>query len=344
MPPPLVAEGIKKKAEESEKQAEEITSSKPKAFFWDRILLYLASTIFLLSVSGVVIDFFKSSENSLACFTPLENRAQYTYINSYCHKHLPVADYFSVALVIQATALFIPHYLWKVLFSAKFDSFFSHATKLDTLCDRDTGECLRNNYSIVDYLWKEFRKQNIILIMYVTKLLLQFLLMLTFLVLNIVIFTDINFNITFECYDDNERSQLFGNVTCAYPKKLLINVLQVADYLLLSVAMMVLGVGLCWCVLFNHSSEDKTAQFCYDSCIDAEYYKSSKPQLSWNKKLKNDFKFLVDLLLATNAGLGRLLNSLQIKKIISQKFNTQIATCGHRCTYVCLYACMHVCM
>ena len=325
MSSPLVTEGIKLKA------AEEVTSSstsfEPKPFFWDSILFYLASTIFGLGVSSIVIDFFKSSENSLACFTALENRAQYTYINSYCHKHIPVAEYFSVALAIHATALFIPHYLWKVFFSAKFDSFFSHATKLDTLRDRDTGEYPHKNYSIVDYLQKEFHKQNIILTMYVAKLLLQFLLMLASLVLNIVVFTDINFNITFECHDDNERSQLFGNVTCAYPKKLFINVLQVADYLLLAVAMMVLGFGLYWCVLSNHLSDDKIAQFCYDSCIDAEYYKSSKTRLGWNK-LKYDFKFLVDLLLATNTGLGRLFKSLLIENIISQKFNTQITTCA----------------
>ena len=51
----------------------------------------------------------------------------------------------------------------------------------------------------------------------------------------------------------SERSQLFGYVTCAYLRKLFINVLQVADYLFLAVAIMVLGFSLCWCLLHNHS-------------------------------------------------------------------------------------------
>ena len=330
-----------------QKAEENISSSnlEPKPLFWDSIIFSLASIIVGLSISSVIVDFFKSSDISVTCFSELENRAQYTYINSYCHKYLPIADYFSVALLIHAAALVIPHYLWKVYFSAKFDSFFSHAAKLETLLDRDTGEYSHKNYNIVEFLQREFCDENIVFTMYTTKIILQILFVLSALAVNLAVFTNINFDITFECYDDNERSQLFGNVTCAYPKKLYINVLQVADYVLLVVALMVLVFSLCWCLLYNHSTEDEIAQFCYDSCIDAKYCKPSKRWLTWYQ-LKNDFKFLLVLLLATNAGLGRVFKSILIERIISQKFNADITTCHRkrsRGTQTCLvFSCLYI--
>ena len=142
---------------------------------------------FLLSVSGIIVEFFKSDENSLACFSPLDNRAQYTFINSYCHKYAPVAEYFPVALVLHAAALTVPHYLWMALFSAQFESFFSHAAKVETVHVRDAGKYPQKNHTIVDYLQKEFGDRKIILTLYVAKLILQFLLVLISVVTNIVI-------------------------------------------------------------------------------------------------------------------------------------------------------------
>ena len=317
---------------------ENISSSRlePKPFFWDSIIFFLASTIFGLSVSGVIVDFFKSNDNSLACFSELENRAQYTYINKYCQKHLPRVDYFTVALVIQTVFLFVPHYLWKVCFSAQFDSFFNHAAKIETLLERDTGEYPHKNYRIVDYLQREFCDKKIILTRYIAKLLLQIFFVLGSLAVNIAVFSDIDFNITFECFDNNEKSQLFSNVTCAYPRKLFINVLQVADYFLLVVALIVLGFGLYWCLLYNHPEEDKIAQFCYDSCIDDKFYQPSKKWRNCScwpwpwRQMKNDFKFLLALLLTTDTGFGRVFESILINRIISQKFNTDTNACYYQ--------------
>ena len=87
--------------------------------------------------------------------------------------------------------------------------------------------------------------------------------------------------------------------------------------------MMVLGFGLWWCLLYNHSSEDEIAQFCYESSIDTKYYKPSKTLLSWHQ-MKNDFKFLLASLLATNSGLRRVFKTIHIENIIFQKFNDDI--------------------
>ena len=319
--------------------SEQNTSSSPilnpKPFVWDSIIFSLASTIFGLSVSGIIVEFFKSDQNSVTCFTELENRAQYTYVNNYCYKFLRTAEYFPVILVLHAAALVVPHYLWKVVFSAQFDSFFSHAAKVETLRDIKTGEYPHQNYSIVDYLQKEFDGRKAILKSYVMKLISQLLLVLTSIAVNVTVFNDIDFNITFYCNDDHERSHLFGNVTCAYPRKIFINVLQVADYIVLAVAVIVLAFSLFWCLIYNHCTQVKIADFCYHSCIDAKYYKPPRTRLSC-RQLKNDLNFLLALLSATNTGLGGIFTKILVENIVCQKFSDDKNTFIKNGMYVCV--------
>ena len=316
---------LKQNLEEKTTSSRESQKVEPKSFLWDRIIFSIASTIFALSFSGIIIDFFRSDEYSLACFSPLENRAQYTYINSYCHKHLPVAEYFPFALIVHTAALIVPHYLWKALASAQFDTFFINAAKIETLSIEDTGKYPPKNHAIVNYLRKEFGgDRSVIFKMYVTKIISQLFLVVILIIINTVIFADINTNITFQCYEDDEGSQLFGNVTCAYPKKLYSNVLQVFDYLLLGVAVMVLGFALWWCLLYNHPLADhKVAVFCYLSSLDAKYYKPSKKLLGWCQ-MKSDLEFLLASLSATNSGLSGVFKTTFIENITSQYFFNQM--------------------
>jgi len=292
-----------------------------KPFFWDSIIFYLVSAILGLSVSGILVEFLRPDQNLVTCFTELENRAQYTYINSYCHKYLPTEEYFSVALILHAAALIVPHYLWKVYVSAQIDFFFNHAAKLETLRDRNTGKYPHKNFSIVEHMHKEFYDRKIILILYVTKLAAQFVLVLLSLIVSIVIFQD--FDVTFECHEEDIRgSQLFGNATCAYARILFISVLRVADYVLLLVAMAVIAFGFYWCVLHTHPTELghlATSLFCYDSCINSKYYKPKK-----RYRLKNDFQFLLVSLFSTNAGLGRVFKSVQIANDIDHELSANL--------------------
>ena len=310
------------------KLEEETSTLEPKPLVCDRIIFSIASIIFALSFSGFVADFLKSNEYSLACFSPLENRAQYTYINSYCHRHLPVVEYFPVALLAHATVLIIPYYFWKVIFSARFELFFSHAAKLETIGEEgNTEKFPLKNYTIVKYLQKEFdsSKKRKILISYIVKAISQITLLVASLVVNITVFRDVNKTITFECHDDVESNTLFGNVTCAYPKKLYINVLQVIDYLLLVAAMIVLGIGLCRCLLY-HPTEKRIAQFSYESSIDAKYLIYCKPSTGLLSlcQMKNDLMFLLAWLSETNSGLSRTFKFILIENLIYQKFDASM--------------------
>ena len=307
------------------KLLEEKTSTlEQKPLVCDRIIFSIASIIFAFSISGFIVDFFKSNEYALACYSQLENRAQYTYINSYCHRHLPIVEYFPVALVAHTAILIVPYYLWTIVFSAKFDTFFSLAAKMETIDEEEDAENLpHKNYAVVKYLQTQFSSKKI-LISYVVRLIVQFALVVAALAINITVFRDINKTITFECSDDYESSKLFGNVTCAYPKKLYTNILQIVDYSLLVVAMMVLRYGLLWCL--NHSTQNDIVQFCYESAIDAKYFihcTSSKTSSS-QSQIINDFMFLLAWLSQTNCGLSRAFKSELIKIKIFQRFNASM--------------------
>ena len=303
-----------------------------KPFIWDNVIFILASSIFGLSISGIIIELFQPEKYTVACFSPFGNRAQYTYINSYCHKYIPIAEYFAVALMLHVAALVIPHHLWKAFFSAQIDCFFRHASRLETLRDRDTGKYPRKNYDIVNYLQREFNDKKTMLRSYIAKLVMQFVLILIAIAANWYVFRGIDSDITFECYDDHKISQLFSNVTCAYPRKLFINVLQVVDYSLLVAGIFMLIIGLLWSFLHNHATGDDTiAEFCYNSSIDPKYYyyKSSKKWLGWCQ-MKSDFVFLLGSLLESDTGARRVFKAILIEDAIFEIFSTQLAAFENR--------------
>ena len=153
----VTEESISKFFEEKEQESPSLSPKlKRETFFWDRIIFFFAFTIFGLSISGIIAEVFKPDDNSLACFSPFGNRAKYTYINSYCHKHLPRGEFFPLVLVAHAVLLVLPHYFWKVYFSTDFDSFFSHVARIEILREGNTRKYPNQNYRIVNYLQKEF--------------------------------------------------------------------------------------------------------------------------------------------------------------------------------------------
>ena len=303
----------------NQKSEEETSSSqvlKQRTFFWDSIIYSIAFYIFGLSVSSIIAELFKSNENSVACFTSSENRDQNTYVNSYCHKHIPETEYFPLMLVLQATFLIIPHYVWKAVNSAEFESFFSHAAEVKILRKVNTGKYPHKNYTIVNYLQREFEDSYLILGSYVLKLVVQLVFVLAMLAVNVNVLGGTSKDITFECNDDN---QIFGNVTCAYPRMLFNDVLLGIDYFLLVVAVIMLVIGFHWLLFWNHSTKDnkEIATFCFESCIDAQYYykRFQKFPRGWCQ-MKNDFSFLIASL---HSGLKRVFRTIQIEDLIFQQ-------------------------
>ena len=317
----IISKYLLQKKQENEDSSADL---KPKYYVWDKIIFFLSAVIVGLSISSIVVEFLRSNEYSVACFSSFENQGQYTYINRYCHKHLPRGEFFPMILVAHAALLVLPHFLWEATFSKQFDSFFSHAAKISLLRESETGKYHLQNYKIVNYLQSVFgyRNQNI-MISYFIKLGIQLLFVALMLIVNYVWFREINDNIMFECSDDKEIIRVFGgNVACANPRKLFTNIFKGIDYALLTLAAIVLIAG-GWFVLVPYclkieSDTNSVATFCYESCIDSEYYyKPSKILHSWYFKLNNNFEFFLDLL---DFGLRRIFETILIDNKISQRY------------------------
>ena len=311
---------LKQKIEEMKKE---------RNFFWDTIILSVALFISGLSISSIVAELF-SNENSVACPIKLDNRNVYTFINSYCHKDLPKAKYFSLVAFSQAALLVAPHYFWQVVFSARFESFLSHAAKVNILRESNTGKYPHHNYTIVKYLRREFHTSHIILGLYIVKLVTQLFIVFGYFVVNRIVFENItNMDITFECKDDNQvfdnllldnqsceckdDNQVFDNqsfgdaLTCVYPRKYIINSLVWIDYILIFIALIMLLIGLFWWAFFNHSQKDNEtiADTCCNFSIDPRYYYNLPKKCNCTRffEMKNDFTFLIASL---NSGIKRV--------------------------------------
>ena len=315
----LQGPALKTAAETLERKPEKTSVLEPKLFFWDNIIFYLASAILGLSVSNIVVDFLRPEPNAVACFVAsLNNRDQVAYVNNYCNDFLPFAENFSLALVIHGVLLLAPHYLWKVYFSARIDFFFTHAAKLETLRDRDTGEYPHKNFNVVDYMHREFHEKKDILRGYLMKLLAQCFIALLAICTTIGLFH--NFGIRFYC-PDTDDPPLFEGATCSYAKLRFVSVLRWADYVFLSLSVITIGYGLYWYLIRSHPElgHQDTSQFCYDSCINSKHYRVKK-----RYRLENDLHFLLVSLFATNAGLGRVFKSVQIASDISQELSAHL--------------------
>jgi len=292
-----------------------------KLFFWDSIIFYLASAILGLSVSNIVVDFLRPEPNAVACFTPVNySRDQASYVNNFCNRFLPFTENFSLALVAHGVLLLAPHFLWKAYFSARIDFFFNHAAKLETLREGDTGQYPRKNFSVVDYMHREFYERREILIGYIVKLITQCGIAVFSLAVSNALFRD--FEIKFDCPDkDHEPDEIFMRTVCSYAKLRFVSILRWTDYGLLVLSIATILYGLFWCLARSHPElgHQETSVFCYESCINSKHYRAQK-----RYRLKNDLHFLLVSLFASDAGLGRVFKSIEIADDISHKLSGEM--------------------
>lgn len=296
-----------------------LTTLKQKSFWWDNIISSIAYFITALSVSGIIAELFLD-QSSVTCFTNSTNRDRNSYVNSYCQTHLTKERYFPLILLLQAALLVAPHYGWKVLSRAQYESFLTHAARVEILRESNTGEYRHHNYNIVKYLQREFSGSYFISGFYILKLFVQMILVVTYIIVNGAVFgTLTDMDITFECKDDN---QLFENVTCVYPRKVIFNAVIGIDYTLIAIAFIILIFGLCWWPFWNYSKkyDDNIANFCYNCCINPRYcYKppNGSKCLIGRFKIRDDFTFL---LASLHSGLRRVFRTILIEDIITENF------------------------
>ncbi|XP_065895303.1 uncharacterized protein [Dysidea avara] len=312
-----------------------------KSFPWDTFLVFIASSIVGLSISNVVIDFFRPEQSTVVCFVPTDNhfdRDQVAYVNNFCIEDLPPSVYFPIALFTQGTLLLSSHYGWKVLLSARIDFFFTHVAELESMRDRSTGKYPDKNFDVVEYMYKELNGKSVVVRSYLFKLVFQFAVVILAIVFNAKIFDE--FEHKFNCDINNTSEEVsFQNITCVFSKLHFLFFLSIFDYVFLGLSIIFLlwGFGSC---IYNHSDlqHKDVAIYCYELCINSQDYMSNSRYYKndYSAKCKkilqplrwftcnDDHNFLLLLLFASNAGLGKVFRSMQIANDISHMFNSHL--------------------
>ena len=312
----------------------------PKEFFWDQLILYIATIIALLTLFDVSIQFLRNG--GLFCYVNIPSnhnitevtRDQVAYINNYCLQDLSFSEYYTVFILIQGILLAAPHYLWSSLFRGQFDFFFDLVRQLDRLRDSNTGEYRPANFEIVKKLEKEFPdrwKWFRIFSLYIGKLILQLALAIVFIIVNGTIFPESDFAFAFECPENFDSANppngwlLPFSVSCAYSSFRVYVKLLIADYFLLVAAIAVTAYGLFWCFRrhTNALGYKEAALFAFTSCLKPDEYVFEP---FWNRSFRalfspqigNDLDFLLMRLYRADSGHGQVFKDIRVDKELKQ--------------------------
>ena len=313
-----------------------------KDFFWDQLLLYLASILVALTVLDVSIEFLRGG--GVACYTPYDDgnftRDRAYFVNTYCTNDLPPTELFPVFILAQALLLSAPHLLWKSLFQGYFDYFFNLAEQLDRLRDSSTGEYDPKNTDIVNKLESEFvTNKNGMFRAYVTKMLLQCFVVFSVIPVSESIFR--SFDVSFLCPVLSEGSEfpsdwpLDVRVTCVYPAFKIAAVIRIVDYICAIVAISICLYGITWC-FYQHTAElgvSEIAMFSFSSALLPQHFVfphlfnssdinfTERLRCLYKHRIRNDLDFLIMMLFRSDAGHGRVFKDIQVQKELKHLFD-----------------------
>ena len=347
---PQKEESSKETSGDEDEHEAENNSIQPKDFFWDQFLTYLATAIALLTLLDITRQFFHGAGGPL-CSVPsnlLGNngdataRDQVAYVNTYCLQSLSLSEYYPVFILLQGILLVAPHYLWSALFGGQFDFFFELVRQLDRLRDSNTGEYRPRNFEIVKKLEKEFPKRKWyqfgIFQLYMIKLTLQLIIALGSLLLNPTLFPQQSFAFSFECPSNFNTDyvassgnnsnlnttyvlppgwSLPSSVQCVYPSFRIFSKIQIANYVLLILAVVIAGCGLFWCFKrhTNALGYKEIALFAFTSCLRPDdYVYEHFVKQPFSPRIKNDLDFLLTRLFRADSGHGQVFKDLQVYK------------------------------
>ena len=344
-----------------------------REFFWDSIVLYVLFAIIGLTAIDVVAEFIRGS--GVQCFLDgvglnqsLDDLGLQDYVNDFCSGSISMGQYFPVFIVVHGSLMAIPHYLWLNHFGGNFDTFLKLASKLDLLRDETSGEYMPKNFVIVDQLSTTFGtyKRNWMFRVYWMKLALQLVLAIAGFVVVIVFFTD--FNASFDC--PRTMNDTFDKVwplsgeqvICIFKSLRLIELIRIADLILIVLVIFCLSWALLWCFA-THPSElgsKNIAKFSFITGLPPEMYvqkldipcfKSVRralqkifttvPMLApQGPRIETDMDFLMMKLFRTDGSLGGILKEMQILQLIKglnnderRRFNLYAMERGFVLTY-----------
>ena len=317
---------------------EDSHSLRQKDFFWDQLLKYTSSAIVAQVLLTLSISLLRT--DSVECFHPSDTlslllsysesssdtpyqiaRGQSSYINKFCERSAPVAEYLPLYIFIHGILLVIPHFLWTAFFQGDFDSFFSTAAKLSRVRSEDTGEYPKENFELIEELELQYKGSKSIYISYLLKLVVQFLICACSICTSAILFSD--FSVSFLCpkllAEKNKIPPFWPlNVTvpCVYVSLRSLHVIQGLDYALTILAMVLILAGLiAWLYKLNAVLGcENVAQLTFDSGLWRDF--SDFPIYFrinfFCTRIASDFDFLLLLLSRANASYGKVFYDIQV--------------------------------
>jgi len=296
----------------------------PREFFWDSIVVFVVSAIIGLAAVDTITEFIRGS--GVQCVsqnaTVGENLGDVQdYINNFCSSSLPPGQYYPVFMVVQAVLIIIPHYLWLNTYSGNFDYFFKLVADLDRLREESSGDYSVKNAITIENLNNAFINGNDIYVVYVLKLVFQWVFSTAGLIVTIAYFTD--FNSPFLCPRTLGETLVSSwplageQVYCIFTTLRLIFLVRIADIVLVCLVILGLTWSIIWCIR-PHVAElgsRKIAQISFECSLHHEQYTPAIPWLSLRgPRISSNLDFMVMRLFRTDGGLGLVFKAVQISK------------------------------
>ena len=329
------------KAQELEGKAEcENNSLGPREFFWDNVVLFVVSSILALAAVDIVTEFVRGGE--VACFPPnaSSGEAEANFINRFCTGNVPFGAYLSPFMVVHGLLIAIPHYLWLNHFGGSFGFFFQLATTLKRVKESNTGQYTPENLLAVGQLQASFStyRRRHIFDLYTVKLGFQLAWVIGG-VIFVTIFFAGRFGPSFNCPTDfdgaTDEWPIDTDVTCVFDTLNLLQVLWVAEILLLLMAAFGLTWALIWCFSIHPTElgSSEIADFSFHYGLSSEYYIPKLPiahccgaglrflfrfsrslqRISFGgPRIHTDLDFMVMKLFRTDGGLGHVFKEVQV--------------------------------
>lgn len=350
--------GLEGKASgEGEEENGKIT---PREFFWDSISLYVVFAIISLSSIDLVIEFIRQPE--VRCFSR-SNQSQLSefedYVNEFCYgtSALSNINIFRICTYILGFGIAALHYLWLNHFGGRFTFFFQLASGIERHREDDSGEYPQGNLTIADQLEDSFTtyKQNTIFLVYFVKLIAQLLFGIAGIVGIAYYFTRLRFETSFECPESTEEvNDMLGawpltgeKVQCVYTSFPLLELICIADLVLLALMINLLFFSLIWCT-GSHTKElgyKDVAAFVFQTGLPSRYFipdfELPCHHPTWVQKLyycfssvpwfpvrgpriSSDLDFMMMRLFRTDGGLGYVLKEVLILKEVKMLNNNDM--------------------
>ena len=301
-----------------------------KDLFWDQLIKFATSAMIALTLLDILSSF---RGDTVQCMTPGNyTRDQGAFVNSYCTQYTPPTDFFPFYLVAQATLIFGVHFLWYSWFSGKFRYFLALAKSLDRHRESKTGDYSLRNFVVSRTLLHSFENSKMIFLLYLSKLLLQFVISATAISFSFIDSLFGNFDAPFVCPGNSTEIPTtwpIGSyrIPCVLTSLVLLAAVRWLNVILLCGIVLAVLYGLMWC-LWDHKSRLNwvmVGRFSFESGLPPSSYvpkefrlRYSRPRYICKYRMRNDFDFLFLKLFREDAGHAQVLREVLIDDYISK--------------------------